>query len=413
MTQRLYYDDAYTVEFDAIVVEAVTANGHPAAILDNTFFYPTSGGQPHDTGWLGESRVVDVQAEDNGQVLHILDGPLSPGPVHGVIDWDRRFDHMQQHSGQHLLSQAFYTLFQLETVSVHFGETTSTLDLDAAALTSRQLAQVETYAADLVYANRPIRHYWVQENDLARIPLRRPPQVSGRIRIVEIADFDWSACGGTHVRHTGEIGPVKLLRVERVRNQSRVHFVCGKRALADYRQKHDLINQAAAVLDTHIEQVPALIDKQQTHIKELEREVRALQEKQLAYRARELLAAARRVANVCLVAQPCPDLTPAMLKGLAQALLQEEGVVALLSCESGDRATVLFARSAGVALDVSQLLRTVLSQFGGGGGGRPDFAQGGGPPAEQMEEILAAAVGRVVNELGAPASAEEGKRAAK
>lgn len=400
MSERLYYDDAYTTQFEATVTNVLTQEGRPAVLLDRTFFYPTSGGQQHDLGTVDGVAVIDVQVTPEGEVLHLLAQPLTiknpvKNPVRGEIDWIRRYDHMQQHSGQHLLSQAFYQMFGLETLSVHFGDTICTLDLDTEEIDNDTLAAVEDHSNTQVWQNRPIRCYWVNDIELSSVPLRRPPKVSGQIRIVEISDYDWSACGGTHVRQTSEIGLISLLRTEKMRRQVRVHFVCGGRALRDARQRRSILSDTAALLDTHHEQVPALIEKLQTQNRESERSLRTLQEELLAYRAKALLASARPIGNVQLVAQVEPDLDANALKSLAYLLQAEPHTVALLCCASGDKGTAIFARADDVDLNVGQLLREVLRPFGGGGGGRPDFAQGGGMAADKLADVLAAAVQQV------------------
>ena len=232
MTERLYYTDAYLTEFDAAVVAVTQLEGRHTLVLDRSAFYPTSGGQPFDTGRLGDYAVVDVAADgmtDGGTVYHILDRAADPAlvgqSVHGRVDWPRRHDHMQQHAGQHLISQVFNRLFGYETVSVHFGEEDSTLDLDAAEVRPEQLDKAELMANDLVFRSLPITAYFVGDADLERIPLRRPPKVSGQIRIVEIAGFDWSACGGTHVRTTAEIGAVKFVRQTRTARPGSHHLL--------------------------------------------------------------------------------------------------------------------------------------------------------------------------------------------
>ncbi|MBX3001979.1 MAG: hypothetical protein KF893_25870 [Caldilineaceae bacterium] len=400
MTERLYYDDAYTTRFEARVIGAMSLDGRPGVVLDRTFFYPTSGGQQHDRGLLNNIPVVDVQVTPDGEICHLLARPLPPiTEVNGEIDWLRRYDHMQQHSGQHLLSQTFYHVLGAETVSVHFGDPYCTLDLDSEDLSPSQLIAVEEHANAILWENRPIYHYWITDAELDSVPLRRPPKVSGQIRIVEIEGYDWSACGGTHVRRTGEIGVIALLRVEKMRRQSRVHFLCGQRVLADYRSRRILLNDVAALLDAHYEQAPELVGKLQSANKEMDRQIRTLQEELLGHRARTLLASARFVGNVRIVAQVQHDLDPNALKGLAQRLQAEPRTVALLCCESGGKGTAIFARAEGVDLNAGQLLRDVLSQFGGGGGGRLDFAQGGGMAAETMEDVLAAAVQRATEIL--------------
>jgi alanyl-tRNA synthetase len=330
-------------------------------------------------------------------VYHLLDAPpklpldLQAGSrVHGVIDWPRRYDHMQQHSGQHLLSQIFARRFEFETVSVHFGEEESTLDLDAAVVEAAQLEEAETAANDLVYAALPITAYVVDERDLARVPLRRPPAVSGQIRIVEIAQFDYSACGGTHVHTSAEIGLVKLIRQERRRGQTRVTFLCGKRALADYDRKHRLLTQTAALYSTDVGQVPDLVARSLEQVKDLQHRIDELTTRQLAYTAQELIAAAQPIGEARVVTA-LVDLPVDAVKTLANLLQAEPRTIALLGSAAGGRATAVFARSADAAPHMGDLLRAALAALGGRGGGRPEFAQGGGVPPEQLDELLQSA----------------------
>lgn len=400
MTERLYYDDAYVTRFEANVTQTKAIDGHTAVALNRSCFYPTSGGQPHDLGTLNGVPVIDVQVDDVGVVWHVLGKTTTlEDPVTGEIDWRRRYDHMQQHAGQHLLSQAFFHEFKMETVSVHFGDDYSTLDLDVEDLSAAQLAAVEAYANAIVWENRPIYHYWVTDAELGSIPLRRPPKVTGQIRIVEIEQFDWSACGGTHVQRTGEIGVVALLRTEKIRRQTRVYFLCGGRVLEDYRRRRALLAEVASLLDTHYENAPELVEKLQAQNRDLDRQLRSQQEELLNFRARALLESARQVGKVRLVAQAMRGLDPNGLKVLAATLQAEPRTIALLCCESNGKGTAIFARAADVEINVGQLLRDVLGQFGGGGGGRPDFAQGGGMSAEALEAVLATAVQKTLERL--------------
>ena len=335
-------------------------------------------------------------------MLHLLAHslPEETTSVNGQIDWPRRYDHMQQHSGQHLLSQVFYRGLGLETVSVHFGDVLNTLDLDGPPLSASQLATVETAANETVWQDRPIRAYWITEAEKEMVPLRRAPTVQGKMRIVEIEKFDWSACGGTHVRRTGEIGQISLLRIEKHRGRSRVHFVCGRRALVDATQRRGLLAATAGLLDSGVHDVPDLVSKLQDALRGAEKELNAQGEALVEYQARELLAAAETAAGVRVVAREMADAEPAAIQKLARALIAEPGVVALLGCAQRGKGTVVFARSEDFSLHVGNLLRDTLRQFGGGGGGRPDFAQGGGVPAEKLTAVLEAAAERVRRETG-------------
>ena len=393
MNERLYYEDAYLDRFNALVTERFRREDQPAVKLDRSAFYPTSGGQPHDMGRLNGTAVVDVVVGEEGAVLHLLEEPLPEGieSVSGQIDWARRYDHMQQHSGQHLLSQVCYRELGLETVSVHFGDALNTVDLDGPPLSASQMAAVETAANEIVWQNRPIRAYWVNEDERQRVPLRRAPTVQGMTRIVEIDKFDWSACGGTHVRRTGEIGLISLVRIEKHRGRSRVHFVCGRRALADAAERRGLLAETAGLLDGGVGDVPELVAKQQEGLRSAERELKALREALVEYQARELLSEAEAAGGMRLVVQEVADSEPAAVQRLAGALVAGPGVVALLGCARGGRGTVVFARSEDCSVHAGNLLRDTLRQFGGGGGGRPDFAQGGGVAAEKLADVLSAA----------------------
>lgn len=404
MTKRNYYTDSYTTHFTATLQEVTEHNGRPALLLDQTYFYPTSGGQAHDTGTINQWPVIDVVAGENGQILHVLEALPSPvpepGPVECVIDWQRRYDHMQQHSGQHLLSQLLYRLFGMETVSVHFGESESTLDVDAANVTPEQLAQAEREANNLVYTALPITAYFVDESELASVPLRRPPKVSGEIRIVEIQGYDYSACGGTHVRTTAEIGPIKLLRQEKRRGQTRITFLCGKRAINDYLHKHDLLTQAAAIYSTDVDQVPELLARAQEQVKTLQRQVDELTTRLLSFEVDEIAASATTVTtsngDIHVIAQHWADRPVDALKTVANLLQERPQTVALLATTVGGKATVVFARSDDVGQHMGNLLRDSLKAFGGSGGGRPEFAQGGGVAVEQIPALLKDAVARIV-----------------
>jgi alanyl-tRNA synthetase len=407
MTQRLYYSDAYRTGFDAIVMAVTHHNGQPAVILDQTYFYPTSGGQLFDTGRLGDRQVVDVVAgpsgRPDGEIFHLLDGELPAASVgrsiHGVIDWPRRYDHMQQHSGQHLLSQVFYRLFGFETVSVHFGAAESTLDLDTPSMEVALLDEAERYANDLIYAGLPIKVYTVTEAELPETPLRRPPKVAGQIRIVEIDRFDYSACGGTHVRTTAEIAPLKLTRLERRRGQTRVTFLCGRRALDDYATKHRLLSQVAGLYSTEMAEAPKLVERSLAQVKELQRNLDELGERLLRYEAADLVHKASELKRLRLVVHLFEDKDARALKILATLLQEQPDMVALLASTFGEKLSVVFACAENVSLHAGNLLRAALQQFGGNGGGRPDFAQGGVADPRVGQPLLDFAMQKIAEQI--------------
>ena len=277
MTERLYYADAYARTFEAQVIDRAEVNGQPAVILDRSAFYPEGGGQPSDRGTLNQVNVLDViTREADEAVLHVLSAQVEDR-VTGVVDSARRFDLMQQHSGQHILSQAFVQAAQAETVSFHLNpdplDGALTIDLDTAQLSSAQIDRAEELANTIVFENRPIVARFVTDQELQALPLRKPPKVDKAIRIVQVEGFDWSACGGTHVARTGEVGLIKIVKLERRGAETRVEFRCGRRALHDYRRKNQMIMQIAADLTVGFWEVDQAIGRLQADAKALRKQL--------------------------------------------------------------------------------------------------------------------------------------------
>ena len=375
-TRRLYYTDSLQREFDATVVSSDVAGGRAIVVLDETAFYPTSGGQPFDTGSLGTRRVVDVIDDDAGGIRHVLDAPLAPGDrVHGTIDWPRRIDHMQQHTGQHVLSAAFDRLHGVRTVSFHLGAETATIDL-AREVTPAEIARAEAEANQVVWENRPVTVRFVTEEESGRLPLRKEPVRSGPLRLVEVRDFDLSACGGTHVPATGMIGIIAVATWERFKGASRVTFVCGGRALRAYGQLRDAMIAASRALSVAPAEVGPTVERLQAEMKELGRTMRRLQDEVAEGRAAGLRAAAQDIAGRRGVLRHEPGWDAAALKTLASAIVRESGTIALLVGD-GTPAPVVIARSADVDLDAAEWMKQATGSLGGRGGGRPELAQGG------------------------------------
>lgn len=395
MTERLYYHDSRLTQFSATVQEVQGGADGARVRLDRSAFYPESGGQPADRGKLGGADLVDVQVVE-GHVWHDL-APGSRLPkvgevVTGVIDWERRFDLMQQHSGQHLLSQVFVQLYGWETVSVHMGEESNTLDLETPIVTSAQLEAAEVEANRLVREALPVKIYFVESSEIDTVPLRRAPKVTGTVRIVEIAGYDWSACGGTHVATTAELAPILVTGSERRRGGVRVTFLCGERALREVVRTRRLLNEAAAGFSTDVAEVPLLIARTQEKVKETQRVNDALRERLLGMEAERLLVAAEIAGDLRIVVTQRDDLDAAGVRLLASLLAAQPQVVALVASEQEGKTLLAFARNGettSASLHMGNLLRDTLSQAGGKGGGRPEFAQGVGVPAEQAEALLA------------------------
>ena len=373
MTERLYYTDSYLRTFDATVVDR--ADEGRRVYLNRTAFYPTSGGQPFDTGTLAGVRVTDVVDED-GRVAHLLERPLEAGPVAGAIDWRRRFDHMQQHTGQHLLSAVIAELTGHATASVHFGADGSTLDLDAASLDAAQIAAIEERANAVVTQNRPVRVEFVEA--AAATGLRKASDREGTLRIVVIEDLDSSACGGTHVAATGEIGPILIRRLERVRKSVRVEFLCGLRAVHRARADYDLLARIAAPYSAAAEELPGLLEAQRKEMKDTLSAHRELAAELDTRRGRELYqAASPDAAGLRRVVVRGESSPMERLRGLAQAVTALPKAVFIAA--AAEPPAVLLASSADSGVDAGRALRAALEKVGGRGGGNARLAQGSAP----------------------------------
>ncbi|MHB1293619.1 MAG: alanyl-tRNA editing protein [Anaerolineae bacterium] len=385
-TRRLDRESAYTQSFDALVLEQVEREGKPGVVLDATCFYPTAGGQPNDLGTLNGVAVLDV-IEEEGTLVHLLADPLPLGPVQGAIDWARRFDHMQQHSGQHILSQAFEQVLHAPTVSFHLGEEVSTIDLDLPTCVPNDVARVEDLANRILFEDRPVSIREVAPEDVAALGLRKPPAVEGLVRVVRVEDFDTSACGGTHVRSTGEIGCLHIARCERRHGGVRIQFLCGGRALHDYRAKDAILQQVAGGLSVAVDDLPRAVARMQEEEQDQRRQAEALRRRLLAYEAPALATQAEEIAGVRVVCRLLEGYDAQNARSMATSLTEAPGMVALLAVTEPSPQLCL-ARSSDVNLDVGTLLREALQAFGGRGGGRPHMAQGGGVPVERLPDVL-------------------------
>jgi alanyl-tRNA synthetase len=423
MTDRLYYTEPYLQAFDAVVSRAERRLDRLVVTLDRTAFYPTSGGQPFDTGTLGGLPVVDVVDADDGSIEHVVtvepgtgagDGRGSdlhlvprptltgaewtPGtPVHGVINWPRRFDHMQQHTGQHVLSAASERLFGVRTVGFHLGAAVSTVDL-ARELTPAEMACVEDEANRVVWEDRPVGIRFASAEEAARLPLRKESAREGTLRLVDVDGFDLSACGGTHVARTGGIGVIAVASWERFKGGQRVEFLCGGRALGRFRALRDTVGAAVRRLSVLAEALPESIERLLAEVKEQKRSLADLQEELARFRARDLAESAdpvRLTPDATSGTRPCRLVLRAIdadangLKALASAIITAPGYLVVLASTSRP-ALVVVARSSDVSASAQKLVASLTAAFGGRGGGKPELAQCGGLDAS-TETILAAA----------------------
>ncbi len=401
-TDRLYYTDAYIMTFTARVAAIVPPAGAApgGVVLDRTAFYPTSGGQPHDTGRLrpaggaqGELHVADV-VERGGGIVHVLRGPVAPdtlpagAEVSGAVDWDRRFDHMQQHTAQHVLSAVFLNVLGAETASVHLGDS-STLDLEIPALAPEDAQRVEEAANRIVFEGRPVTVRFVDAAQAEALGLRRPPRRTGSLRVIEIQDCDRSACGGTHVRTTAEIGLVLLRRWERTRGRIRVEFLAGWRAVRDYRWKHALVAEWSTRLTVRDRDLGDALYRLAATAQEHERALADARRHLVGYEAVERLAAAGTAQGGRILRLEFSGRDPEEVRLLLREMTSRERCIVLAGIL--DTGRLYFARSPGAASDLAAILGGVCRTVGGRGGGTAEFAQGTVPPGEAVTRALALA----------------------
>lgn len=388
-TDRLYYRDAYRAAFSAAVVDR--SEDGTRVYLTETAFYPTSGGQPHDLGRLGGIDVVDV-IDEGDRIAHVLAAPLRTNdePVAGAIDWNRRFDHMQQHTGQHLLSAVFEDLFGFKTVSVHFGPDYSTLDVDAELVTPKQLVAAEAKANAVVSEARAVAVTF--EDAATAAGLRKASDREGTLRIVGIDGVDRSACGGTHVRTTAEIGVVLIRSVEKVRKATRIEFVCGTRAVRRARRDYESLTQIASSMSASLDDAAPLVTAQADRLKEGDNARKKLEKELATFRARERYdATAPDAAGVrTIVIRDVAAMDD--LRTLAQAMFALPRVIVVGALM--DPPSVLIAASEDSGVDAGRLLKERLAAIGGRGGGSPRMAQGSVPDAGAVESILSELVSR-------------------
>jgi alanyl-tRNA synthetase len=373
---RIYYTDAYCQAFDARVLRAFDHEGRPAVVLDRTAFYPTSGGQPFDVGVLGETAVVDV-VDVEGDVVHVLSSPLAEGtPVRGQIDWVRRFDHMQQHTGQHVLSAALVRVCQAPTVSFHLGSDASTIDLGA-VVSPADVERAVDEANRIVWEDREVAVRFASEDEAKALPLRKESARQGELRLIEVPRFDLSACGGTHVARTGAIGLIAVTATEKFKGGLRLTFVCGGRALRMLRQLRDAVAGSVRVLSVLPQELPAAVEKMQADAKGLRKTIAGLQAALAVHEADRLLAASSAAGGRRVITEIYEDWDAVGLKTIASSLIARDPVAVALVA-SGAATTVVVACAPSVGLDAGAVVHRLTDRFGGRGGGRPDMAQAGG-----------------------------------
>jgi alanyl-tRNA synthetase len=403
MTDRLYYHDSFLYDFDARVVEAFESNGRYAIVLDRTAFYPTSGGQVHDLGILTavgkQIPVTEVADDEDGRILHFASALLVAGTqVHGSIDAARRLDHVQQHSGQHVLSAAFIRLFNMPTVSFHMGEESCTIDLETAGLSAAQAQKTEYLANEVIAEDRPVSIRFVPLEEARQLGLRKlPPKQTGDLRLIDITDFDLTACGGTHVRATGQIGSILLRKIEKIKPGVRVEFVCGLRAVNTARRDYSTLTEAAALYSSHIYDVPQQVRKSLDETKAAGKAQHKLLEELAELYAERLLA--QGAGSPQIITEFFPERDAAFIKLLAQKLTAGKSAVVALLASGAGQPTLVFAQTPGQKTNMGQLMKDAMTQLGGRGGGSANMAQGGLPAGSADVDKLTSLLQETVRKL--------------
>ena len=392
MTTRLYSTDAYQQKFEATVVDKQHTDERIALQLNQTCFYPTSGGQPNDLGHIEESAVVDVREKAN-QVLHLVEQDhFEIGQtVNASIDWGRRFNHMQQHTGQHILSQAFVQCLDAQTDSFHLGDQISSIDLDRQNLEPEDIYRVEDLANGIIFENHLVSIHFSESEDVTQFSLRKPSQHGGPLRIVEISDFDLSACGGTHCQRTGEVGLVKIRRWERVNRQARVEFYCGWRALRDYRWKNRAVYRLSRLYSSSEREV---VEAAQGHLERAQgsrKQLDQLENFLLKAESRVLLKSIKHIKGIEVICEILLEDQRERGRELARRIVQNPQRVALLAV-SGEKPTLFFACSDDLQYDMTQLIRLCAASIDGRGGGRRTQAQAGGTRSDGLQQALQTAL---------------------
>jgi alanyl-tRNA synthetase len=390
MKNKLYYIDPYLKEFTTnILKQDQDENGTYYVILEETSFYPTGGGQPYDTGTLNNIPVINVE-EIEGEIRHYIETPLmETNKIVGGIDWNRRFDHMQQHTGQHILSAAFEQLFGYQTVGFHLGQEIVTIDLAVENLSMKECMKVENLANQLILENRPIITKWISSEEISKYPLRKELSVTENIRLVIIPEFDYNGCGGTHPSSTGQVGSIKILDWEKQRKNTRIQFVCGKRALKQLHKKQNILLELTKLLNAPenglVDSLTRLIDTAKTH----EKSVEELRGTLIDYEARELLVDKATINGRYLVAKVLHNRTMKELQRLAKTMTNfETTAMVILIAENSQQLQLVIAKGRDIEGSMKDVLNNVLPLINGKGGGSPDLAQGGGEATMSGQQLI-------------------------
>lgn len=374
--QKLYFSDSYLSEFQANIIEVIPYIDKYAIILDKSYFYPESGGQPSDLGTINGIEI-EYATEENGKVMHITKNEIPTGPANCEINWSHRFDNMQQHTGQHIISACFYKLYGGETSSFHIGMDSSTIEIDVESFDSEKIEKIETLANSIVFNNIAVTANIVNKEAIATIPLRKQPKVESNIRIITIEDIDYSPCGGTHVSRTGEIGLIKIKRLEKLKNSYKFEFVCGNRALNDYTSKNYLVNKLGTYLSAPEQEIEGAYLKFTEEYKHLQKQLSQLRSEVVNNDVQQLQQNAFNHNDTKVIMKVFENRDFNDVKLISQALISSPSTISLLASK-GQTCQLVFARSENIETNMNNLLKAILPALNGKGGGSPKAAQGGG-----------------------------------
>ncbi|HQJ75413.1 MAG TPA: DHHA1 domain-containing protein [Bacteroidota bacterium] len=387
MTKKLYYTDSYKTNFTEKIVNKTKYFDKFAVVLEETYFYPTTGGQEHDIGTINGVDVIDV-VEYNDQILHLTQKEISGDIAECNINWKRRFDFMQQHTGQHILSESIFKIAGYNTISSHLVEESSTIDLNCNNISQKEIAEFEVYANNIIYQNLDVKIHFISDTEVDKYPLRKPPKFTGLLRIIEIDGFDFSACGGTHVKKTGEVGLIKIVKSEKIKgNATRLEFLCGQRALNDYQWKHFLFADISYTLSSSEKEIPEKVRKLINENKLLNKQIDIYKEQILQIEAEELINDAIIEKDTKIIKKVFHNRDFSDLRIIAQKIISNEGYIVLLG-NINSNSNILFARSADVSINMVQLFNSISGMIDAKGGGKPDFVQAGLKNSNNLVDAL-------------------------
>jgi alanyl-tRNA synthetase len=398
VTEKIYYDDPYQYDFLAVVTKTVRKDNRLGVVLDRTCFYPQGGGQPADHGFLNEARVYDVQS-DGEDIIHYLANPLSESSVKGKVDEVRRRDFMQQHTGQHILSQSILRIGKWNTVSVHFGEDYTAVETDASSISSGKYSEVEKVANQVIRQNLSVKISWVNPEEVERFHIRRPPPEVKKVRIVQVGDFDASACGGLHVAGTGEVGLIKIIGDEKIRGRIRIHALIGDRAFRDYHKKMQVVQNLCQLMtcgeDILVQRVQELTEQS----KELQRNYQKLQSERILLVAQEAVAGGIRIRDILFVQKIFDNTDNKLLRVFAESVLNESGRIVLVLSRNGEQVNWLAGHSLSRPFNLSEFCAPLLELIEARGGGKPEFVQGGGKKVAGIPHFITEFKKKLAEEL--------------